>query len=72
MKNAFVLAVFTLVAAIAVDAMATNVRGHMRQDGTYVQPYQRTNPDGNQFNNYSTKGNYNPNTGREGTVDPWK
>ncbi len=31
-------------------------------DGTYVQPYQRTNPDRNPYNNYNFPGNYNPNT----------
>lgn len=42
------------------------VRGHFRKNGTYIQPHHRTAPDGNVFNNYSTKGNYNP-----WTVDPY-
>ena len=40
------------------------VRGYYRSDGTYVRPHYRTVPDGNPLNNYSTPGNYNPNTGR--------
>lgn len=40
------------------------VKGYFRQNGTYVQPYYRSNPDGNPFNNYSYPGNYNPNTGK--------
>jgi hypothetical protein len=41
-----------------------SVPGYYRKDGTYVQPHQRTRPDSNLDNNYSTPGNYNPNTGR--------
>ena len=29
-----------------------------------MEPYSRTKPDGNPFNNYGYPGNYNPNTGR--------
>lgn len=46
------------------------VRGHIRQDGTYVAPHYRSTPDGSQYNNYSSKGNYNPYTGQQGTVQP--
>jgi len=47
------------------------VNPYLRQDGTYVQPHHRTVPDGNPFNNYSTRGNRNPYTGQMGTVDPY-
>lgn len=53
--------------ALAKD---TYVKGYTRKDGTYVQPHYRSAPDGNAYNNYSTKGNVNPYTGKEGTVDP--
>jgi len=46
---------------------STSVRGHTRRDGTYVAPHHRTNPDGNRSNNWSTKGNQNPYTGKPGT-----
>jgi len=46
------------------------VKGYYRKDGTYVQPHYRSNPDGNVYNNYSTKGNINPYTGKEGTKNP--
>lgn len=48
------------------------VRGHFRSDGTYVQPYHRSNPNNSMLDNYSTKGNYNPYTGEKGTVDPYR
>lgn len=47
------------------------VKGYTRADGTYVQGYYRTQPDGNVWNNYSTQGNYNPYTGQQGTVNPY-
>jgi hypothetical protein len=43
------------------------VQGYFRASGTYVQPYMRSAPDGNFYNNYSTYGNVNPYTGQEGT-----
>ena len=57
--------------ATAVSAGGNYVQGYNRKDGTYVQPHYRSNPDGNRLNNYSTEGNYNPYTGRQGTVDPY-
>jgi hypothetical protein len=44
-----------------------SVRGYFRRDGTYVQPHMRSAPDGNFWNNWSTKGNVNPYTGQPGT-----
>lgn len=47
------------------------VHGYTRRDGTYVQPHMRSSPDGDPFNNYSTRGNVNPYTGQPGTHDPY-
>ncbi len=60
-----VLMVFSLSAFADVS-----VRGYTREDGTYVQPHHRSNPDGNPYNNWSTKGNTNPYTGQEGSHNP--
>lgn len=49
-----------------------SVRGHYTKDGTYVQPYHATNPDNTKVNNWSSKPNVNPYTGKEGTRDPSK
>lgn len=43
------------------------VRGYTTKRGTYVAPHHQTNPDHTQRNNYSTKGNVNPWTGKTGT-----
>lgn len=61
----FVLLVWSNIAFSDVS-----VRGYTRQDGTYVEPHHRSDPDGSSYNNWSTKGNTNPYTGREGTQDP--
>ena len=45
-----------------------SVSGYSRKDGTYVAPYERTNRDGARNNNWTTEGNTNPNTGKEGTI----
>jgi hypothetical protein len=50
----------------------TSVRGYTRKDGTYVQPHMRTAPNSSKLDNYSTKGNVNPYTGKEGTQDPFR
>jgi hypothetical protein len=48
------------------------VKAHVTKNGTYVAPTRATNPDKTQVNNYSTKGNVNPATGKEGTRDAKK
>ena len=43
------------------------VKGYTTKRGTYVAPHRQSNSDGTQRNNWSTKGNANPSTGRTGT-----
>lgn len=45
--------------------------GYYRSNGTYVQGYNSTNPNGTTSDNWSTKGNTNPYTGKEGTRNAW-
>jgi hypothetical protein len=40
-----------------------SVQGHYNSNGTYTQPYQATNPNNTQADNYSARGNYNPYSG---------
>ncbi|MEQ1843871.1 MAG: hypothetical protein ABL994_25990, partial [Verrucomicrobiales bacterium] len=49
-----------------------HVEGYYRSDGTYVQPHMRTKADGRIDNNWSTKGNVNPYTGKVGTKSPYQ
>lgn len=48
-----ILAVAALAAVVASSASwaQVNVRGYFRSNGTYVQPYIRSYPDGNPYNN---------------------
>jgi len=47
-----------------------SVRGYTKKDGTYVAPHRRTNPNSGKTDNWSTKGNVNPYTGKRGTKEP--
>ncbi|MBU0513674.1 MAG: hypothetical protein KJ621_02765 [Proteobacteria bacterium] len=64
------LAAFVLLPTLA-SAQYGRVRGYYRRDGTYVQPHFRTYPDGNRFNNWSTRPNINPYTGQQGYRSPY-
>jgi hypothetical protein len=54
-----------------VEAKTIRVNGYYKPStGRYVAPHYRTTPNQTKYDNYSTKGNYNPNTGKRGTVNP--
>lgn len=44
------------------------VRGYTRRDGAYVSPHYQTNPNSTRNDNWSTRGNVNPYTGKAGTL----
>jgi len=64
---AFVLMVLSAVAVAKGHGGVVHVRGHTTRSGTYVMPHTRTGPDSSKVNNWSTKGNSNPYTGKAGT-----
>lgn len=73
MKRIFLGLALTIFAAGTVTAQSTNrVDGYQRKDGTYVPAHERTNPNSTRDDNWSTRGNVNPNTRKVGTVDPYK
>lgn len=54
-------------------AQARYQRGYFKPStGTYVSGHFKTNSDNYKFNNYSTKGNLNPYTGKKGYASPYK
>lgn len=61
---------FVFSAAHIATAASTYVKGYYKSNGTYVNGYYKTAPNSRKFDNYSTKGNYNPYTGKAGTVNP--
>lgn len=77
MKKLFLaLIAFSLTFApclIVTDASAkgsTSVKGYTKKSGTYVAPHKRSAPNKTKSDNYSTKGNMNPYTGKKGTKKP--
>lgn len=54
------------VCLIANAADAAYTRGYTKRNGTYVSGYHRTRADHTRSNNYSTRGNVNPYTGKKG------
>ncbi len=61
----FIFLIFSV--NIAFSKGVVSVRGYFKKNGTYVPPHYRSSPDGNFYNNWSTKGNKNPYTEKEGT-----
>ena len=67
-----------LAALVAIAAMSSlpswaadhSVRGYVKKDGIYVAPHRQTNPNRTKTDNYSTRGNANPYTGKRGTRSP--
>lgn len=60
-------------AALALTASAatadTYVNGYYKKDGTYVQGHWKSDANSTKEDNYSTTGNTNPYTGKNGTKD---
>ena len=56
-----------------VDAKISSVRGYIKPStGKYVAPHYKTTPNKTKYDNFSTKGNVNPFTGKKGTASPIK
>ena len=53
-----------------VNSSSTHVNGYYRSNGTHVDGYYRTTPNNTINDNYSTYPNYNPYTGKQGTIQP--
>ena len=72
MKKLMLAAGLLIATVSASPALADEyVNGYYRNNGTYVQPYYRSSPNGNPYDNYSTRGNINPYTGVSGTQTPY-
>lgn len=52
------------------NSQTHTVSPYTTQSGAYVAPHVATNPNHTQTDNFSTRGNYNPNTGAYGTRSP--
>jgi hypothetical protein len=67
----FLIAIILLVQFSASIAQV-HVNGYYRKNGTYVQPHYRSSPNLTKMDNWSTKGNVNPYTGRVGTKNVYE
>ncbi len=70
----WLLALFLLSFLIVPDVSAGQTRVHgsiNRRTGSYTQPHVRTSPNRTKADNWSTKGNVNPYTGKKGYKQPW-
>lgn len=70
MKKLLLILILVLFATPALADVWVN--GYTKSNGTYVQGHYRSSPNNSRFDNYSTKGNVNPYTGKKGYVDPYK
>jgi hypothetical protein len=62
-----------LAMAPLAEARTVRVNGYYKPStGTYVAPHYKTSPNSTRYDNYSTKGNYNPYTGKNGYTSPYK
>ncbi|MCW3108274.1 MAG: hypothetical protein JWQ09_2780 [Segetibacter sp.] len=66
----FLFALLTIFSFAQTNSRHVRVSGYYRSNGTYVQPYFRTAPNSTNRDNFSTKGNVNPYTGKPGWVEP--
>lgn len=71
MKKLSLFLLFTILLT-STNCYASNyVKGYTRKNGTYVQGHYRSKSDFTKLNNYSTRGNLNPYTGKQGNVNPY-
>jgi hypothetical protein len=49
---------------------SVDVKGYYNKNGKWVEPYKRTAPNKTIKDNWDTRPNVNPNTGKPGTKDP--
>jgi len=69
MKKITVIGIVSLltISLFSSAFASTRVSGYTKKNGTYVAPSYRSSPNKNKLDNYSSKGNYNPYSGKVGT-----
>lgn len=69
MKKAILIALTLCFVTSTAEARMT--KGYIKNNGTYVAPSFKTSPNRTKIDNYSTKGNSNPYSGKKGYVNPY-
>ena len=73
-KTIYTIITLALIFSFGVaDAKTIKVKSYYKPStGKYVNSYYKTSANKTKIDNYSTKGNYNPYTGKKGTVKIYK
>lgn len=71
MKRLILAAIAGSLLVPSIASAQVYVKGYTKSDGTYVAPHYRSSPNSTKLDNYSTKGNVNPYTGKVGTQSPY-
>lgn len=66
-----VLSTLTLFPPFSEARSETRVKGYVKKGGKPVSPHKRKSPNKSKLDNYGTKGNLNPSTGKVGMEDPF-
>jgi hypothetical protein len=69
-KLMLAILVVALLCPVVLAQRTTRVKTHVRKNGTVVQGHRRTTPNNTRRDNWSTRGNVNPDTGKRGTKRP--
>lgn len=75
MKKYYLVLLILLISVFITSisyAKTVKVKGGVTKSGKYRMPSYRTSPNKTKLDNWSTKGNVNPYTGKKGTVNPHK
>ena len=63
----FLTVLSVLLLTVSPSYAVKHVKGYTKKNGTHVAPYHRTDKNHTKRDNWSTKGNVNPYTGKKGT-----
>jgi len=65
--------IFSLAFTALAEAKIVRVKSYYKPStGSFVSSYYKTSPNKTRIDNYSTKYNFNPFTGKKGYVNPYK
>lgn len=63
----------TLLLTTSIEAKTIKVKSYYKPStGKYINSYYKTSSNKTKLDNFSTKGNYNPYTGKKGYASPYK
>ncbi len=71
-KILYAVVIFAFLLLPMCYAKVVSVKGSVSKTGVYKPPHFKTSPNKTKIDNWSTKDNVNPYTGKKGTIDPYK